>query len=123
MGLYTEQQKKHRNFNNSIKYGKQSNYFFSLNNKFLLQHKVLVTAPEFYHYTYKQFHCLNVRRDENCIFCTRFLLRFSIEWKVLGIKKGKCKVPTHFYLFTIFHIALFISVIKIQNCIVKAWFL
>ena len=31
---YTEPQKKHRNFNNSIRYGKQSIYVFSLNYKF-----------------------------------------------------------------------------------------
>ena len=41
--LYTEPQKKRRNFNNSIRYGKQQSiYLFSLNYKFLLQHKVLV---------------------------------------------------------------------------------
>ena len=40
--IYTEPQKKRRNFDNSISYGKQSIYFFSLNCKFLLQHKVLV---------------------------------------------------------------------------------
>ena len=39
---YTESQKKRRSLNNSIKYGKQSIYFFSLNYKFLLEHKVLV---------------------------------------------------------------------------------
>ena len=39
---YIEPQKKRRNFNNSIRYGKQSLYFFSLNYKFLLQHKALV---------------------------------------------------------------------------------
>ena len=38
--IYTEPQKKRRNFNNSIRYGKQSIYFFSLNYKFLLQHNV-----------------------------------------------------------------------------------
>ena len=46
--MYVEPQKKRRNFDNSITYGKQSIYFFSLNYKFsvnykfLLQHKVLV---------------------------------------------------------------------------------
>ena len=40
--LYTEPQKKRRNLNNSIRYGKQSIYFFSLHYKFLLQDKVLV---------------------------------------------------------------------------------
>ena len=40
--LYTEPQKKRRNFYKSIRYGKQSIYVFSLNYKFLLQHKVLV---------------------------------------------------------------------------------
>ena len=40
--IYTELQKKRRNFNNSIRNGKQSVNFFSLNYKFLLQHKVLV---------------------------------------------------------------------------------
>ena len=39
---YTEPLKKRRNFNNSIRYGNQSIYFFSLNYKFLLQHKLLV---------------------------------------------------------------------------------
>ena len=39
---YTEPQKKRRNFNNSIRHGKQSNYFFSLNCKYSLQRKVLV---------------------------------------------------------------------------------
>ena len=42
MDIYTEAQQKRRNFNNSIRYGKQSIYFFSLNYKFLLQHKVSV---------------------------------------------------------------------------------
>ena len=32
--MYTEPQKKRRDFNNSIRYGKQSIYFFSLNYKF-----------------------------------------------------------------------------------------
>ena len=89
--IYTESRKKRRNFNNSIRYGKQTIYFFSLNYKFLLQYKALVLItkklsndklplhPEFYHYTYRQFHCINVRRIENCIFfCATFLLRFSI---------------------------------------------
>ena len=40
--IYTEAQRKRRNFNNSIRFGKQSTYYFSLNYKFLLQHKVLV---------------------------------------------------------------------------------
>ena len=40
--MYIEPQKKRRNFNNSIRYGKQSIYFFSLNYKFLLQNKVSV---------------------------------------------------------------------------------
>ena len=39
---YTEPLKKRRNYNNSIRCGKQSIYFFSLNYRFLLQHKVLV---------------------------------------------------------------------------------
>ena len=39
---HTVPQKKLYNFNNSIRYGKQSIYFFSLNYKFLLQHRVLV---------------------------------------------------------------------------------
>ena len=34
--IYTEPQKKPRNFNNSIRYEKQSIRFFSLNNKFLI---------------------------------------------------------------------------------------
>ena len=34
---YTEPQKKRRNFNNSIRYEKQSVYFFSLNYKFLFR--------------------------------------------------------------------------------------
>ena len=42
MTKYTEPQKKHHNFNNSLRYGKHSMYFFSLNYKFLLQHKMLV---------------------------------------------------------------------------------
>ena len=42
LNKYTVQQKKHSNFNNSTKYGKQSIYIFSLNYKFLLQRKVLV---------------------------------------------------------------------------------
>ena len=37
---YTEPQKKRRNFNNSIRYGKQSIYFFSLSYKFLLKQDV-----------------------------------------------------------------------------------
>ena len=39
---YTELQKKRCNFDNSLRCEKQSIYFFSLNYKFLLQHKVLV---------------------------------------------------------------------------------
>ena len=40
--MYTKLQKKRRNFNSSIRYEKQSIYFFSLDNRFLFQHKVLV---------------------------------------------------------------------------------
>ena len=86
---YDEPQKKRRNFNNSIRYGKQCIYFFSLNYKFLLQHKVLVLITKslatinyrctrIYHYTYRQFHRINVRRIENC---ATFLLMFSIFFK------------------------------------------
>ena len=39
----------------------------------------ITAAPEFYHYTYRQFHCINVRRIENYIFCATFLLQFSID--------------------------------------------
>ena len=39
---YTEPQKKRRNYNNFIRYGNQSIYFFSLHYTFLLQHEVLV---------------------------------------------------------------------------------
>ena len=33
---YTKPQKNHRNFDNSLRYGKQSIYFFSLNYKLLV---------------------------------------------------------------------------------------
>ena len=86
--MYTEPQKKRRNFNNSLRYWKQSIYFFFLKYKFLLQHKVLyssqkvkqqwiTTAPAFYHYTYRQFHCMNVRSIENCVFlCVSFAVQY-----------------------------------------------
>ena len=69
--IYTEPQKKHCNFNNSIRYGKQSIYFFSLNYKFLLQHKVLVLVTKSkatINYAAPEFHCINVKRIENFIF-------------------------------------------------------
>ena len=43
----------------------------------------ITAAPECYHYTYRQFHCINVIRIENVFFCATFLLRFSMYHKII----------------------------------------
>ena len=89
--IYTEPQKKGRNFNNSIRYGKQSIYFFSLNYKFFIatqgvgiHHKMLSNNKLQLHqnfiitHIYRRFHCINERRTENCIFL--YDVSFAVQY-------------------------------------------
>ena len=72
-----------------------------------VKQQLITAAPEFYHYTYRQFHCINVRRIENCIFCVTFLLQFSIlEKEIKYHSEMIATIQTCWFLFNIGHQAV-----------------